>query len=74
MSWYKQKLKITIEFMSDYLLSQINVTFFHIEFNILAESLLLIFSSHEFLSFIDSEVFTQWVIMISTYDFSFDDF
>ena len=51
-----QQLKVTVGFVSDRFGSQTDVTTFDIDFNIVSESRLVIFSDNEFLNLFDSEM------------------
>lgn len=74
MSWNQQQLKAIIQFISNRLLRQANVTFFNIVFNIAVEERLIILFGNEFLSFLNSEKIYLWIIMMPGNWLGFNDF
>ena len=74
MGWYRQRLKVIIEFMLDRLWSQTNITSFYIRFNVFFQAQPIVFPANQLFGFIDSKITCQKVIMMPTDQLKTDDF
>ena len=66
MSWYKQRLQVTIGFVSDCFWTQVYVTTSDIDLNISLEAWPIVFLTDKIFHSIDAEMSSQRVVVVST--------
>ena len=74
MSQYEQSLQVTIGLMSDCFQGQTNVAALDIGLNILFEARPIIFPADELLSFVDTEMACQRVVVVPANELCSNDF
>ena len=74
MSQYRQKLQVSIGFVSNRLWAQVYITAFDIGFNIFSETWLLVFPANKVFGFINTDMFCQKVVVMSIDELCLNDF
>ena len=74
MSWYRQRLQVSIGLVSDWLWAQAYVIAFDIGLNVFLEARPIVFPTDEVFGFIDTKMICQRVVVVSTDELHSNDF